>query len=260
MSNTFDPKFDDPVLKDALRRALGNETAPVHLRARVERAIEAERAAAGRTDQARRSWRNSPLVGLAAAAALLISVGLIYNHFRSESGDDSAQIELPQSLALAMIVTADQGAAAHEANLVQNVGAPDYTMLTQTLREKLGHPVMVASLGPDWTLKSAGVSRLSEVPASHMVFTRGQDSVSLFSLSGARFYATQEGSDYAQMEAGRPIAGFVYKGAVHCVVGGSGMSLKEVTKLRDKLRSSLSMTSSSSGCGTPAESVARATI
>jgi len=157
-----------------------------------------------------------------------------------------------------MIVVADRGASAYEADLSPGAGAPDFAMLSNALRQKLGHPVMVASLGPDWTLKSAGVARISGIRASQLVFARGDETASVLSFPGASFYATQEGSEYAQMQAGRPIAGFVYKGAVHCVVVGAEMSLKEATKLRDKLRNTLKVSSGTSGCAAPAESMARA--
>ena len=51
----MDPKFDDPVLKEALRRACGREVAPPHLHARIQRAVALQEILAP-TTAARRTW------------------------------------------------------------------------------------------------------------------------------------------------------------------------------------------------------------
>jgi hypothetical protein len=228
--------FEDPALKAALKRACGQETAPPALRARIQAALAAEQASAWkRAAHPPRSWRNSPLVGLAAAAIILLSFAWVYTQYIGGPGGD-LNVNLPQALAQAMIKTADQGTAGVESNLAANAASPDYAALKQKLEAQLNHPALAASIGADWKLASAGMTQIAGVPASELVFTRGDQSVSLFSVSGARFYATQEGSQYDQVEAGHAIAGFVHKGTVHCVVGQKNVSAKEIGKIRDGLR------------------------
>ena len=250
--------FDDPALKAALKRTCGHETAPPALRARVQAALSAEHASAWKgASRQMRTWRNSPLTGLAAAAAILLSFAWIYTQYISPSGSD-LNVNLPQALAQAMIVTADKGPAGVETNLVQNAASPDYAAMKQKLEAQLNHPALVASIGSDWKLASAGVAQMSGVSASELVFTRGDQMVSLFSVSGARFYATQEGSSYEQREDGHAIAGFVHKGAVHCVVGGKNVPEKEVRKIRDGLKKVFAALPAGApgalgACGTPVE-------
>ena len=75
MSDPSPSFFDDPVLKAALRRTVGQERAPASLRTRMQTLLATE-AAKPRAQTRTRNWRNNPLVGL-AAAAMLISLGLL---------------------------------------------------------------------------------------------------------------------------------------------------------------------------------------
>jgi len=102
--------------------------------------------------------------------------------------------------------------------------------------------VLVAELGGDWQFQGATVSKISGVPAAHLLFKRGDETISIFSVSAGAFYMDNtrgDGTTYAQMDKGHPISGFVQGGAIHCLVGSSksgNISLKEVTALRDKIR------------------------
>ncbi len=236
------PHFDDPVLKAALKRAVGAESAPPSLRQRVERSLAAEAARpttspAQQAQQAR--WRRHPLVGVAAAAVLILGVSLIFNHFWS--GEQTGDYRLPALLASNMVSTHDD--ALGQAELHQlDVPRDDLNKIRDTLKDKLGHPVLVASLGPEWKLEGARVAKIGETDAAQLVYTKGADKVSVFSVSGRRYYATQGGTEYAQTEDGHPIAGFVKDGVVHCVVGSKGTKLREkdLARLRDSVKKQIS--------------------
>jgi len=234
MAKDAHPNFEDPVLKAALKRAVGGEGAPASLRARVEKAMAAE-AAKPLVEARRRNWQKSPLVGLAAAALLIVGIGLIFNHLWQPAEDDPYR--LPVAMARDMVAAHDRSlalASAHEIDAPKD----DLNKVRDTLKDKLGHPVLVASLGNGWTLEGARVARIGETPASQLVFKKGDESVSVFSVSGRAYYASQDGSEYKQTEAGHPIAGFVQKGIVHCVVGSKGTKLDEndLARIRDAVR------------------------
>jgi hypothetical protein len=130
------------------------------------------------------------------------------------------------------------------------------------LKEKLGHPVLVASLGNDWDFQGARVAQVGTTDASELLFknkTSG-DTVSVFSVPGRDYYATDEGMEYEQTADGHPIAGFVKKGIVHCVVGSKGSKLDEddLAKVRDAVKKYLndeqtSAAGAEGGCGNRSE-------
>lgn len=231
----MDSHFDDPALKAALKRALGGETAPPGLRARVEKMLAAEAASPLVRPKQRFDWRRSPLVGLAAAAMIIVSTAFVLNYYRQ--AEPSSLATLPNDLASEMT-------AAHDAAMAQashhNLPVPkdDLDKIRQTLKDRLGHPVLVASLGADWKLEGASVTKVGERDAAQLVYSKGNESVSVISVSIAgRGYVPSEGTDYMQTWEGHPLAGVVKGGAVHCVIGSKGTKLSEnfLARLRDKI-------------------------
>jgi hypothetical protein len=259
MSEQSPSSFDDPVLKSALKRAVGPEAAPPALRTRVERALQSE--AMAPLKRARPAgWRNSPLVGLAAAAMLIIGIGLIYTSVMRT--DDGRLKELPAQMAMDMAAAHDRAlvnAALHELKAPKE----DLAAVRSELKAKLEHPVLVASLGNDWDFQGARVATVGSTPASELVFknkTSG-DTVSVFSIPGRAYYATEEGLEYEQVADGHPIAGFVRKGIVHCLVGSKGSKIDEgdLAKIRNQVQKQLLDDQSNAaggaerGCGSHSE-------
>jgi hypothetical protein len=235
----LDPQSEDTALKMAVRRALGKESAPPQLRSRIEALLATEQRKA--ETKARVSWRRPILAMISAAAVLIIGLGVAYTLINQGN-------EAPQFFAAAMVKTHDESAASPDKLQIPGVPA-DASMATvrQELRKQLGHPVLVAELGDGWQFKGASVSQISGVPASELLFTKGDASVSVFSVSAGAFYMDNsrgDGTTYEQTEQNHPISGFVQGGAIHCLVGSSKsgkLSVKELTKLRDKLRGQVSM-------------------
>lgn len=237
MSSQSPSSFDDPELKAALKRGLASEVAPAGLRARVERAMAAEAASPPpKTLRPVGGWRNNPLVGLAAAAMIILSIGLIYTNIMK---DRDGPRGLPQAMAIDM-------AAAHDRALanaaLHDVAAPkgDLNAIRKELSGKLGHPVLVASLGNDWEFQGARVASVGTTDAAQLIFKnkKNADTVSVFSVPGQAYYATEEGMEYEQDVDGHPLAGFVRKGIVHCIVGSKGSKLDEddLAELRDDVQ------------------------
>lgn len=244
-------EFDDPVLKSALKRACGGETAPPALRARVERALAVEAAKVRPASRNAFDWRRSPLVGLAAAAMIIVSFGFLFMRYQ----DDNPRLAqtLPNDLAGEMT-------AAHDAALAQaahhNLPVPkdDLNQIRQTLKERLGHPVLVASLGPEWKFEGASVTKVGQRDAAQLLFTKGSETVSIISVAveTGGYYNPEEGAEYTQTFNNHPLAGVVKGGVVHCVIGSrdSTLSEKVLRKLRDKVRDLIAAdTSTQQRCG-----------
>lgn len=259
MAGDMQSPFDDPILKAALKRACGGETAPPKLRARVEQALASEaaklRPAAGRQFD----WRRSPLVGLAAAAMILLSTGLILNRY----WDSQPRIVriLPNDFASEMVAAHDQALAQSNHHNLVDVPKDDLNRIRQTLKERLGHPVLVASLGPEWKFQGASITKVGDTDASQLIFTRDSETVSVISVStaGRPYYTPKDGTDYTQTFNEHPLAGVVQGGAVHCIIGSKNSKLSEkvLNRLRDKVRDLIAAdTSTTSGCGTVARASA----
>jgi hypothetical protein len=250
MSSQSPSSFDDPELKAALKRGLGAERAPAALRARVERAMAADAARPATTLRPARGWRNNPLVGLAAAAVLVLSIGLIYTNVMKD--DDGRLTELPREMAMDMAGAHDR-ALANPA--LHDVAAPkdDMTAIRKALSGKLGHPVLVASLGNDWEFQGARVASIGRTDAAQLLFKnkKNADTVSVFSVPGQDYYATDEGMEYEQDIDGHPLAGFVRKGIVLCIVGSKGSKLDEddLAKVRDAVKQHLTDDTQSNAIG-----------
>jgi hypothetical protein len=230
-------QFDDPALKEALKRAFGHETAPAILRQRVTAAWAAEQRASAL--RARSAWHN-PLSKLAVAAVLLIGFGVAYFIlFRSTS------VPIPSYFASSMLSAHDQCAGLGDHHLLQGVAGDDLAAVRQKLRQELGHPVLASSPGPDWTFAGAGICKVGDTPAAHLLYKRGDDTISIISINARAFsYSTQDGMTYEDTVNDHPISGFVKGGAVHCLIGSSKagkLTLRELNGLRKKLKGSVSM-------------------
>jgi anti-sigma factor RsiW len=199
----------------------------------------------------RLDWRSNPLVGLAAAALILISAGFIVNHYWT--APPARVATLPNDLAGEMTAAHD-AALALAAHHELDVPREDLEKIRKTLKDRLGHPVLVASLGPDWKLEGARVAKIGDRNGAQLVYTRGDETVSVISVSieGRAYYAPKDGTNYAQTWDGHPLAGVIKGGAVHCVIGSrdSKLSQKVLSRLRDKISGLIAAGETSrGGCG-----------
>lgn len=224
------PQFDDPALQSAVKRALGNETAPRQLRERVERALAGERARPVRLLR--------PLAGVAAAAVLFIGFSVAYHMLWA-----SREKPVAQWFAAAMVVSHDQCSALPDHHLIAPDAPNDLGAVRERLKSQLNHALLVTSLGDGWTFAGAGVCNIGSAPAAHMLFKRGDQTISIFSIPVANLAYSEsvpDGTSYSQIEQSHPVSGFIQNGAVHCLVGSSGLSLREITRLREAVRGQVS--------------------
>jgi len=218
----LDPQFDDPALRKAIGRTLGGDTAPASLHSKVRSALDHE-------DRITRRWRK-PLYALATAAVLLIGFGVAFLLLRSNDRP------IPQFFAAAMVSAHD-----NYANTPANIKDSDLQTIRQKLVAQVGHPVLVSMIGDGWIFQGADIAKINNIPAAHLLFRRGDESISIFSIDARALYDSNvpDGTGYAQIQQGHPISGFVSGGAVHCLVGSPNcdeLSLKELTRIRERLR------------------------
>lgn len=251
-----DPKtFEDPVLKDAVKKAYANERASAELRRRVAAlASTAPDAAEGPAGPAParvpgRSLllgRRNPLYGLAAAALLLLAIGLAVSQYLGwfSGGQGNAADEgLPVAVIDAMTAAHEACAKLPDHHLLEIPRGDDMDAIRTAIREELGRPVLVAELGDGWVFKGAGVCKVGRYKAAHLLFARGQQRVSLFSLPAVSYRVKGDGN-YELVASGHPIAGFAAPRGLYCLVGSdptSALTTAELAQVRDRIRGRVTM-------------------
>ena len=242
--------FDDPRLKAAVKRAWGDEKAPADLRARILAALDEEPdgseeapasapAIAGRIGRSGGSWRLFvPLGPWAAAAVLLVSVGLVGFHFlRSSDGRDAP---LPLAAAEPMLATHVGCCALPDHHFVPAPASGDFADAGKWLASRASVPVLSVAVGDGWTFCGAGPCPVGGQQSGHLLFKRGKQELSIFSLAAAPFHMGGKDEDYTASVRGHDLAGFTKDGGLYCVVGydpDHAWGARDVQKLRDRLKS-----------------------
>ncbi len=75
--------------------------------------------------------------------------------------------------------------------------------------------------------------------SAHLVFKRGKEDVSVFSLPARMVATAKNNASFDQIEAGHPIASFTSGGGLFCIVGSSpdgSMTLDRANAIRAELR------------------------
>ena len=248
MTPTDPNSFDDPVLKKAVRRAWGSETAPAALRERVAAmGIGAARApvsgvmpAAART---RRSWGRilrhpNSIYGMAAAAMVLIGFAIaarLGNDSPPRVGGTGTTVAeydyVPAKPVLAIPVlkgVLDQHDSSRdrltEDKFLKDVHPGDFNALRKRLSSNLGFKALSAPLTDEegaWTFRGASLCKIDKYPASHLVFERPGETISVFSLPRASCPDARIGLAYHIADADHPLVVFVRSDGVHFIVGSS---------------------------------------
>ncbi len=235
-------QFDDPVLRGALKRAVGRQDVPPSLRRKVANVFAhagiepAHRPAAS---PARQLWRP-----LAAAAVLLLAIGLAaYVYLPSLFSTEPAVAQaLPAKVIAGMVSQHDACAKLPDHHLLDGITGNDFARIAQALQAQLRRPVIAGDLGDGWVFRGAGVCKVANSPAGHLLFTRGQQSVSVYSMPPIAYASNKSGGNYELVKDGHPIAGFTTRAGLFCVVGydpQNALTLEEVTALRDAVRPTL---------------------
>lgn len=229
--------FEDPSFRKALRKQLGRETAPPALRARIVVALDDAQAAQPVNAPRRNVLLTRPMVGLALAASVLIVIGIgVTIAMRSGSKSHPVAV-LPRPFAEAMAARHDSCGedGSHRPSIGGN---DDLASIGKRLRDELGFPPLVTSVGDDWKFQGAQVCRVDNVRTAHLLFTRGDQSLSIFSIPAKNVYSPPDGARYQLTINNHPIAGFVKGTTIYCVVGKSpkgDLTLTQVQNIVDSL-------------------------
>jgi hypothetical protein len=256
--NQGDLEFDDPTLKGAVQRAWGAEGAPQRLRGRISHLI----ATSGSIDHApgdappSSAWQrwSSRAYTLAAAAVIVVGIGLLvlyyqgtFDRFGPQAlyARETAAMRLeptrttvPLQLAQSLVATHVACGQLSDHHLIDRAAARTYGELTLKLTADLGFPAVARGIGADWRFRGAGECAVGNLRGSHLLFARGNDTVSLFSLPAHCMSGVTPGAQYDGLVDGHPVAGFSRQGAVYAVVGstaGPSMSVQTVASIRDSL-------------------------
>lgn len=234
-------QFDDPVLKSAVKKAYAQENAPEALRRKVAELTGIASAGESVSIPLRRPNR---WYGWAAAAVLLLAIGVAISQYLGlfGSGSGAAANALPVRITDGMVAAHDACAKLPEHQLIKGVSGEDWPAIQQALKTELQRPVLAAPLGEGWKFEGAGICKVAnQYRAGHLLFSRGNQTVSLFSL-GPVAYDVKGDGNYELNAAGHPIAGFATKEGLYCLVGydpSGALTLQELAGLRDKIRGKL---------------------
>ena len=190
------------------------------------------------------------MYGLVAAAVFVLGLGSMVLYYqgaldfsRTHSGATSAyaapsQTPLPVALAQSLVATHVACGSLHDHHFVQPVNGNTYAALNVKLTADLGFPSIARSIGADWSFKGAGECNVGALRGSHLMFARGDQTVSVFSLPSHCMGGVSPGAMFQGQVDQRPVAGFAQRGAVYAVVGSSAsgsLPLDAVVGIRDGL-------------------------
>lgn len=261
MTNADSVQFDDPILKAAVRRAWGQETAPTHLRARIS-AMLAESADTDTSDvemsepapmrlvgAAREGgWRLPAWMGYAAAAVVVLAVGLVGVEMMNEDAPPPGVTlagGLPASFIGDLVKTHDR--CCDYANH-HTIDAPrdDIHAIREDLEDRLGRPVWVFDATADgWQFRGAAVCRVAQQTSAHLLYDRpsNRQTLSVISVPFNGTCSLRAGEVVAlPMQANHPVAGFLDAGEFHCLVGHSpdgSLTIDELRRMTERYRSNL---------------------
>jgi hypothetical protein len=176
-------------------------------------------------------------------AGLLVVGAAISQYFGMfKLGAGTTASTLPIRITDGMVTIHDACAKLTDHHLMNGVSGEDWPAIQQAMKTELQRPVLVASLGEDWKFEGAGICKVAnQYRAGHLLFSRGNQSVSVFSL-GPVAYDVQGNGNYELNVANHPIAGFATNQGLFCLVGydpNGVLTLGELAGLRDKIRDKL---------------------
>jgi hypothetical protein len=250
-------QFDDPGLRAAVRRAVGSESAPPSLRTKVAGLIApavdavADGPRASHAAPRRRLVINSGVWRLTGAAAcVLLAVGYVayqvrmqffppspYQAFRERAN----QPVIPASIVLDVLRRHDACAKLPDHHLIPG-DKPE--LLKETLTQSAGVTASATSLDAGWQFRGAGVCDVGATKAAHLLFARGDDTVSIFSMPATAECGGGWPGCYRDTVEKHPVAGFHRGGALYCIVGSDPkgeFTATELNSIVEKVQASVAM-------------------
>jgi len=247
--NRVEEKFEDPALKQALRRVWREASAPPELRARVTAAMSASAppasegvASPGRETRSVHFWSRplSPWAAAAAVVLVLIGGGIWFYHavFGPARSGEIHPLHLSDRLVASMIASVDQTTTkgVYDSSLP---GPDDLPGLRKAMAEKVHHPVWISDLRKaGWEYKGATSATVAGKEAGEVVFAKGDAMLSIVTLPDPED-AAEYVQDYDATKDNHRLSGFAAGRMLFCVVEYSPkgpVPEDEVKKIRDGYR------------------------
>jgi hypothetical protein len=252
-----DKEFDDPALKRAVCRCWACDCASEQLRKRVAALVGDANWDANRDDNrmvigARRSAMRASwfLWPLAAAAILVISVVLFNRSRAGSTGNTIAVAALPVSLETNLIRTHDH-CCKLESHQGLRVPKDDDAAIVAAMHARLNQPVLMFHPADSaWNFRGAAICRVGDTPTGHLVFAKGADALSIFSLPKSLLPGACEGSEYKATVDQHCIVAFIKDGALFCAVesGPAGtVSVDQLDQMAQGMKPAVSVAAGPEG-------------
>lgn len=235
-------QFVDPTLQAAVRRAWAGERASASLRDRV-RLLMVGAEESGTIQQAQSWWTGRKQV-YAIAASILLVVGLLGYEYT---------VLFPNKLAVSTYALGPQVPEQLAADLVagqptivtlgrtQAQAQADFVAMGKQLQEKLGQRVFAHSLR-GWTFREQSLVQVEGVTAAQLVFTRGNQIVSVLSMPAQGLNLGPYGIGEAT-QGDCHVAAFIHSSGLYAVVGSSPdgkLTMADVRGIRQQVRLAVS--------------------
>lgn len=249
-------QFNDPGLRNALRRSFGHERAPETLRQNIEQllvgtAVPVIEMKAPKSTALRDVWERwnsvvysgiAACVMFAGAAFLVLSYQGYFDRNPRYSNNQPVVGDVPSNLAVALVARHTACSQLNDHHMLKGDNLP---ALKAELERQMNFPVAVMDPGDGWVFKGAGRCDVGKTPAAHVLFARGKQELSVFSMPGdiVRTVSTHtEPSIFESEFQNNPIAGATRGAATYAAVGSSpdgSLTLSDIVALRDQFMSSL---------------------
>jgi len=233
-------EHDDPILKSAVQRVWGGQTAPDELRRRIRATLAGSRSA----------WWQRP-IGRASAIAALLLVGVGVAMFVMR-GPAISGTKMPQTIADNLIQTHKSCFSRPSHHLLPADAAISFDATGQYLANQLKIHVISTDIGNGWTFDGAGMCRVGSRFTGHLIFRRnGTQELSIFSVpqdTGCNGMAAE--TSYSYIENGYWLAGFTHGDGLYCLVArdpNGGLTTQELESIRTRLRTNFSAVALSPG-------------
>lgn len=231
MENVDVPIFEDPTLKAALRRHYRcDECCPAHVRDNIAMLFGEMKSPPTTSMRPGVHWWRSHGPSLAIAASMLVAIGVV-----TLTLSHSAHA-VPTRLQTAACFRHDSCSSLHIKHVTPQV-PQSFADVGQFLRTKLNHPVLAANFTKEqWHFRGAAICPVDGINAAHLLFDKGNQTLSVFSLPAASFPALKNKQTYEGSYEGHTVVARREDSAVYCLVCKDPSGSIDAGTLREMLQ------------------------
>jgi hypothetical protein len=122
----------------------------------------------------------------------------------------------------------------------------DDAAIAAAMRTRLAQPAVLVARPTDsgWDFRGAAICPVGKTPAGHLVFAKGEEVISVYTLPASVAPTATNGSHFEATTDGHPIAAFARDGGLFCLVGSGPagtITLDQLTQMRDRMMSDVSV-------------------